>query len=436
MIQSGQTVLSMDGVSMKFRRGELHDSLRDMIPALAARLRGGGSAQTTSKREFWALQDVSFAVERGEAFGIIGSNGAGKSTILKLLSGIMQPTRGKIAVQGRLSALIEVGAGFHPDLTGRENIYLNGTILGMSKREIRSKFDSIVDFAGLSEFIDTPVKRYSSGMYARLGFSVAAHVEPDLLIVDEVLSVGDYLFQQKCVNRMNAILRGGATVVFVSHNLHAVAGLCTRSLLLEKGRVVTCAKTDEVIREYLDRAKEQRPDDGGKIRLRKVAVRRQDDAASGAHCASGDPLLVDVALSAEATCDDVTIVIQIVDDNFYPVFDTCTARLSGSSASLRAGEHMLATFELQLHLAAGTYHVNAFAHNYTTNVAFTSWRTAATFFVGETNTLKGCANLYPRLERYEVRREEPQRVVAQLPPVSSPVQEEQTAEPQVVDTAV
>ena len=435
MSQSRQTVLSMEHVSMKFRRGELHDSLRDLIPALASRFRRGGSLRS-SKREFWALQDVSFAVERGEAFGIIGSNGAGKSTILKLLSGIMRPTSGRMAVHGRLSALIEVGAGFHPDLTGRENIYLNGTILGMSKQEIRRKFDAIVDFAGLSEFIDTPVKRYSSGMYARLGFSVAAHVEPDVLIVDEVLSVGDYLFQQKCVERMNAVLRGGATVVFVSHNLHAVAGLCTRSLLLEKGRVVTCANTDEVIRQYLDRAKEQRPDDGGKVKLRKVAVRRHDSGASGAHCASGDRVFVDVAVSAEAASHDVTIVIQIVDENFYPIFDTCTARLSGSAASLRAGEDMLATFELQLHLAAGTYHVNAFAHNYTTNTAFTSWRTAATFFVGETNTVKGRANLYPRLERYEVRREEPQRFVAQLPPVSAPVHEEQTAEPQVVDAAV
>ncbi|HEY9229824.1 MAG TPA: ABC transporter ATP-binding protein, partial [Gemmatimonadaceae bacterium] len=225
---NSDAVLAMDHVSKKFRRGEIYDSLRDLIPAMVSKVGKRRSPSELGKKEFWALQDVSFEVMRGEAFGIVGSNGAGKSTILKLLSGIMKPTRGTITVRGRLSALIEVGAGFHQDLTGRENIFLNGSILGMTKEEIRRKFDDIVEFAGLRDFIDTPVKRYSSGMYARLGFSVAAHVEPDLLIVDEVLSVGDYLFQQKCIDRMTGILKGGTTVLFVSHNLHAVTDLCQR----------------------------------------------------------------------------------------------------------------------------------------------------------------------------------------------------------------
>ncbi|MGH7470695.1 MAG: ABC transporter ATP-binding protein [Longimicrobiales bacterium] len=385
---------------MRFRRGELYDSLRDLMPALAARLRRGNRPRVPSSKDFWALQDVSFAVERGEAFGIIGSNGAGKSTILKLLSGIMRPTKGNIVVHGKLSALIEVGAGFHPDLTGRENIFLNGTILGMSKAEIRRKFEAIVDFAGLHEFIDTPVKRYSSGMYARLGFSVAAHVEPDLLIVDEVLSVGDYMFQQKCVDRMNAILNSGATVVFVSHNLHAVAGLCKRSLLLEKGKVIACTQTDQVIRQYLERAQTQHPVDNSKIEIRKVAVRNPSGAA---HCAAGEKLQVDVSIAARESCDNVTIVIQIVDDNFYPIFDTCTTRLSAGAASLREGEQLEATFELVTHLASGTYHVNAFAHNYITDRAFATWRLASTFFVRETPTIKGRAHLYPSLVRCQVR---------------------------------
>ena len=217
--------LEMQDVYKKFRRGEIYDSLRDLLPAVTGRLLKRLHSEELGAREFWALQAVTFRVRRGEAFGVIGPNGAGKSTILKLLSGIMQPTRGALSVRGRLSALIEVSAGFHPDLTGRENVYLNGAILGMTRQEIARRFDSIVAFSGLDEFIDTPVKRYSSGMFARLGFSVAAHVDPDILIVDEVLSVGDFVFQQKCVERMNAIIRGGATVIFVSHNLRAVAEL-------------------------------------------------------------------------------------------------------------------------------------------------------------------------------------------------------------------
>jgi ABC-type polysaccharide/polyol phosphate transport system ATPase subunit len=401
MKPSADVVLRMDRVSKKFRRGEMYDSLRDLIPALASRLgKGGGArhrdAEGLSNREFWAVHDVSFSVHRGEAFGIIGSNGAGKSTILKLLSGIMTPTSGSIDVRGRLSALIEVGAGFHPDLTGRENVYLNGTILGMSRQETRRKFDSIVDFAGLEDFIDTPVKRYSSGMYARLGFSVAAHVEPDVLIVDEVLSVGDYLFQQKCVDRMNEVLHGGATVVFVSHNLHAVAGLCRRSLLLERGRVIACTYTDEVIRQYLERAQQGAFEDDAKVVIKSVRVRHETPEGRG-QFASGDTALIDVTLEAHGDCDDVTAVIQIVDDNFYPIFDTDTARLSGSVNALRSGEQLKATFAVQLHLGAGSYHVNAFAHEYVTNRAFSAWRSAATFFVGETRTVKGRVNLYPTL---------------------------------------
>ncbi|HXZ86621.1 MAG TPA: ABC transporter ATP-binding protein, partial [Myxococcota bacterium] len=184
-------VLEVEGVYKKFRRGELYGSLRDLVPALVGRVVRGKKPDELDRRDFWALQNVSFEVKRGEAFAIIGGNGAGKSTLLKLLTGIMRPTQGSIRVAGRVSALIEVSAGFHPDLTGRENVFLNGAILGMTREEIRQRFDAIVAFSGLEEFIDTPVKRYSSGMFARLGFSVAAHVDPDVLLVDEVLAVGD-----------------------------------------------------------------------------------------------------------------------------------------------------------------------------------------------------------------------------------------------------
>src|SRR5208337_1290297 len=218
-----EVALQMEHVYKKFRKGEIYNSLRDLLPALTGRMFRQQELRESDRREFWALQDISFEVKRGEAFGIIGHNGAGKSTILKILSRIMKPTKGRMSVHGRLSALIEVAAGFHPDLTGRENIFLNGTILGMTKREIESKLDQIIAFSGIEEFIDTPVKRYSSGMYARLGFSVSTHVDPEVVLVEEVLSVGDHVFQQKCLERMREVIKGRATVLFVSHNLKSVA---------------------------------------------------------------------------------------------------------------------------------------------------------------------------------------------------------------------
>ena len=201
---------------------------------------------------FWALQDINFAVNRGEAIGIIGPNGAGKSTLLKILSRITPPTTGEIILRGRVASLLEVGTGFHPELSGRENIYLNGAILGMTKKEIAKKFDAIVQFSGVEQFIDTPVKRYSSGMYIRLAFAIAAHIEPDILIVDEVLAVGDAEFQRKCLGKMDEVARvGGRTVLFVSHNMAAVSRLCVKTILLDKGKVIACGDTDEVIGKYL-----------------------------------------------------------------------------------------------------------------------------------------------------------------------------------------
>jgi lipopolysaccharide transport system ATP-binding protein len=194
-----------------------------------------GNGKGSSVEEFWALQGVSFEIKRGDVVGIIGRNGAGKSTLLKVLSRITEPTTGRIRISGRVASLLEVGTGFHPELTGRENIYLNGAILGMTRVEIKSKFDEIVAFAEVEKFLDTPVKRYSSGMYVRLAFAVAAHLEPEILIVDEVLAVGDATFQKKCLGRMSEVARGGRTVFFVSHNLNAVESLCSRALLLEKG---------------------------------------------------------------------------------------------------------------------------------------------------------------------------------------------------------
>ncbi|MBU4347622.1 ATP-binding cassette domain-containing protein [Patescibacteria group bacterium] len=204
------------------------------------------------KEEFWALKDINFTVEKGEAVGIIGANGAGKSTLLKILTGITPPTTGEIRMQGSVASLLEVGTGFHPELTGRENIFLNGAILGMAKKEINDKFNDIVKFSGVEKFIDTPVKRYSSGMYVRLAFSVAAHMEPDILLVDEVLAVGDAEFQKKCLGKMDEVTKqAGRTILFVSHNMGAIQKLCKKCILLDKGKIISAGQTQNVINDYL-----------------------------------------------------------------------------------------------------------------------------------------------------------------------------------------
>ena len=245
--------VSFRHVWKKFRYGEVHNSLRDLIPALGRRLIRGRSpnARDLQSGDFWAVRDVSFEVRPGEAIGIIGPNGAGKSTVLKLLTRIVRPTRGGCSVHGRIGALIELSAGFHPDLTGRENVFLQGSIMGMHRREIAAKFDEIVEFAGIPDFIDTPVKRYSSGMHARLGFAIAAHLDPDVLIIDEVLAVGDAAFQQKAFARIAEMREQQVPLVVVSHQLDRIAQLCTKAILLNRGRVVHSGTPGETIAFYV-----------------------------------------------------------------------------------------------------------------------------------------------------------------------------------------
>jgi len=215
----------------------------------------------SGREDFWALKDVSFNIQPGEIIGVIGSNGAGKSTLLKILTGITPPTTGEIKMRGRVASLLEVGTGFHPELTGRENIFLNGAILGMHKKEIAQKFDEIVAFSGIEKFLDTPVKYYSSGMYVRLAFSVAAHLEPDILLVDEVLAVGDAEFQKKCLGKMEEVTtKHGRTILFVSHNMSAIQRLCTKTILLKKGQIEKIGNTDEVISYYLGNTDSKRPE--------------------------------------------------------------------------------------------------------------------------------------------------------------------------------
>jgi lipopolysaccharide transport system ATP-binding protein len=252
--------IHFENVSKRYYLGATRRSLREAVERSASRILRIDKHE--QQREFWALRDVTLEVNQGEALGIVGPNGAGKTTTLKLLSRVTRPTSGRIITTGRVAALIELGAGFHPDLTGRENIFLNGTIMGLSQKQIRQRFDRIVEFAELEPFIDTPIKRYSSGMYARLGFSVAAHVDPDILLVDEVLSVGDEAFQQKCLNFIHSFVESGRTSVFVSHSLYAIEQLCDRLIWLDHGRIVQMGNPGSVLRAYMDETDRQLIDRG------------------------------------------------------------------------------------------------------------------------------------------------------------------------------
>lgn len=266
-------VISVENLSKRYRLGQIGTgTFTNDLSAWWAKIRGKpnphlriGEADYDNRddKHVWALRDVSFTVRQGEVLGIIGRNGAGKSTLLKILSRVTAPSSGKIKVRGRVASLLEVGTGFHPDLTGRENIYLNGTILGMSRREIERKFDEIVDFAGIEKFIDTPVKRYSSGMYVRLAFAVAAHLEPEILVVDEVLAVGDAIFQKKCLGKMEDIAKQGRTVLFVSHNMGAMIGLTRQCIYIHSGVLAQNGDTRNVVTYYMNAmASENRQRDG------------------------------------------------------------------------------------------------------------------------------------------------------------------------------
>ncbi len=251
-----KTVITVENVGKKYtlkhQNVDGYSSLRDVIANSAKSIfQPKSKFLTGAAEEFWALDDISFEVKQGERLGVIGRNGAGKSTLLKVLSRIVTPTKGRITIDGRVASLLEVGTGFHPELSGRENIFLNGSILGMSKSEIKSKFDEIVAFSEVEKFLDTPVKRYSSGMYVRLAFAVAAHLEPEILIVDEVLAVGDAEFQKKCMGKMKDVSGEGRTVIFVSHNMQAVSNLCNTGILLNKGKVQIQGNVEDCIKKYM-----------------------------------------------------------------------------------------------------------------------------------------------------------------------------------------
>jgi ABC-type polysaccharide/polyol phosphate transport system ATPase subunit len=349
--------LAFDRVWKQFRRGQAHDSLRDLLPAIARRLVGRAPVEPKDgSRRFWALRDLSFDVKPGEVLGIIGHNGAGKSTALKLLNKIMDPTSGAVRTTGRIGALIEISAGFHQDLTGRQNIYLQGAIMGMRKAELERKFDEIVAFAGVEDFLDTPVKRYSSGMNARLGFSIAAHLEPDVLIIDEVLSVGDAAFQQKAFARIKHMATGGAPVVLVSHQLDRIAELCTKAILLDHGAVRAEGTAEHCIRNYLHG---MLGDDVRSLNDRRVRF-ESISAPNGQAVASGQDLTVLVSGRAD---------IETPPEGWTPAFRVRDIRTGEDVHSVTGFQRSVplpvsGAFEyeltVQMNVQPGTYQVQAF----------------------------------------------------------------------------
>jgi lipopolysaccharide transport system ATP-binding protein len=339
----------------------LRESISDRLRAAREFIRGR-RREKSNNHEFWALKDVSFEVARGDVVGIVGRNGAGKSTLLKILSRIVDPTTGTARLRGRLASLLEVGTGFHPELTGRENIYLNGAILGMKKAEIDRKFDDIVAFSEIEKFLDTPVKRYSSGMYVRLAFAVAAHLEPEILIVDEVLAVGDFAFQKKCLGKMHDVATGdGRTILFVSHNMGALAQLCNRGILLEKGMVTMSGSIEDVTKTYLASAKGQTQarsrfpiEPQRQVQWLSAEVLHEDDTP-GTEFGADEPIKIRLGLAIRKSIHLTVTFSLFTHDGIRVLF--CDARDGDSSIveRLGEGEH---TFQIRIPprlLASTTY---------------------------------------------------------------------------------
>jgi lipopolysaccharide transport system ATP-binding protein len=322
--------------------------------------------------EFWALRDLDFEIRRGEVVGVIGRNGAGKSTLLKILSRITEPRQGRVEIRGRVASLLEVGTGFHPELTGRENIFLNGAILGMGRAEIRRKFDEIVDFAGVERFLDTPVKRFSSGMYVRLAFAVAAHLEPEILVIDEVLAVGDAEFQKKCLGKMSEVAGHGRTVLFVSHNMAAVKSLTERCILLDGGRLAFSGPTDEAIGQYA-RANAagalEGPADWGKgkhttITGARLLNERMEPVGS---YSAGEPLWLEVAVETDGT-RGLSLELMLADQGRAKLGLASLYQFHGQTLSKEPGQYRYRLRLDALHLAAGQY-----AFDVVTSVPNTGW---------------------------------------------------------------
>lgn len=372
--------ISVEGVGKCYRVGhqahrEEHPTLRDQIVrharSFARKTRDMASGQAIVQgdtvEDFWALRDVSFDIPRGARLGILGRNGAGKSTLLKVLSRITEPTTGRIKINGRVASLLEVGTGFHPELTGRENIFLNGAILGMSRREIQSKFDEIVEFAEVERFLDTPVKRYSSGMYVRLAFAVAAHLEPEILIVDEVLAVGDAQFQQKCLGKMKDVGKEGRTIIFVSHNVAAINQLCDSGIYLKDGTLIAHSSTKDAVARYMDQgvtdaAFSDWPEGlGAGVVLHRIEACDQK-LARRFEFSAPEPILVRLEINVESPMPEVHLGFKLFSSDGTVVFTSQDSDSLPATAASVAGRQVLIATIPGGFLNEGTYHLSIAAH--------------------------------------------------------------------------
>lgn len=381
MVMSADWAVEVEGLGKRYDLGEREQylALRDVLARLPRRLVEASRSRNhrTARDQAWVLRDLDFRIAPGEVVGIVGRNGAGKSTLLKIVSNIVRPTTGRASMRGRVGSLLEVGSGFHPELTGAENIWLNGAILGMRRAEIAQRFDDIVDFAGMGRFLDTPVKRYSTGMYMRLAFSVAAHLEPDILVVDEVLAVGDADFQRKCLGRMRTLAGDqGRTVLFVSHDLDAVSQLCPRSIWLDRGRVRADAPTHRVVQEYLGEqightvvgrwidmhpttARPPRVGSGEVMvhRLRYAGVPTDPVRRSGRTPVVGGPVCIQFEVEAVEQVRLASVVVQVATAAGTTLIDA-DSLADSAPLDLAPGRHRLEIFLDALHLTAGSYRMS------------------------------------------------------------------------------
>jgi len=371
-----ETILRVSGLGKKYRLGQNLDAgrglrhvLNDFLGAFFRRSNSGEEKSRSpaggASDDFWALRDVSFELKRGETLGIIGRNGAGKSTLLKILSRITEPTEGEVEITGRVASLLEVGTGFHPELTGRENIFLNGAILGMTRVEIKSKFDEIVAFAEIEKFIDTPVKRYSSGMYVRLAFAVAAHLEPEILIVDEVLAVGDTAFQKKCIGKMGDVSRSGRTILFVSHNMAVVQMLCSRALLLQSGRFAFDGPAATTVAAYLNALEQAQKIDlkdrtdrhgMGAVRLCSIEIINPDAPQTGRLSIGGPAKFI---FRFDRIIKGMALGFTIYDQSGQAVANFSTLRRGAEDTAQNSSEAAYAWETEEMVLLPGRYRINA-----------------------------------------------------------------------------
>ena len=392
------TVIRFENISKRYKLGLTRTSLPGVISQWLKGSLKAAPQKADDDKYLWALRDVSFELMQGQSMALVGANGAGKTTVLKLLANITKPTTGTIQTQGQLSALIELGAGFHPDLTGRENIYLNGTILGLSREYIRRRYDEIVAFSELERFIDTPVKRYSSGMIVRLGFAVAACIEPDILLVDEVLAVGDASFRQKCLKRIQSLLEDGTSIIFVSHNLYLVQAVCSKALYIQKGRVLLDGETNDVVEAYEHDLHEERArkfeisdleqtDGAADVEITKVEVWGVDGPAAGP-LPSNQSAQIRVHYDAYHDVGIVSMSVFVMRSDGL----TCSmmrTKLDGFELELQRGQGVISVHLDPLQLISGTYFAEAYFLNESDSMVLTSAGGRSDWF-----SVKGAARSY------------------------------------------